>query len=615
MRSIYLLILLVFTSLPTKAYWQQKVDYVMKITMDTENHQFTGSQNLTYYNNSPDTLYRVFYHLYLNAFQPGSMMDVRSRSIADPDPRIGKRIAVLDDDKIGFQKIKLLKHRGEAVNYFVDGTVVEVKLNQPILPGESSVFEMDFIAQVPLQIRRTGRQNKEGIDYSMAQWYPKIAEYDEMGWHPDPYIFREFYGVWGDFDVTITIDSSYVIGGTGILQNPTEIGHGYCAADKVNRNGDDRLTWHFIAKNVHDFVWAADPDYKHTTYLVENGPLLHFFYQTKDSTTIAWKEFPPLAAKGFKYLSEHFGKYPFEQYSIIQGGDGGMEYPMATLITGDRKIGSLFGVTMHEAAHSWYQMLLGSNESKYPWMDEGFTNYAGNEAFNKVMWPNGKADPHKGSFISYRNIVKRGLEEPMSTHADHFNTNYAYGVSSYSKGELFLVQLKYIVGEPCFNRSMKRYFKDWAFKHPSPFSFIRILEKESGMILDWYLEYWVYTTKTIDYEVVSVDKSGSSTIINLKRNGLMIMPCEVLVGLKNGDEQLHYIPLGLQRGAKKANLIKHDSWKWVDPEYNLKLNLPIKDIKWVRLNFERNVADINPDNDELISKGLLNKFKPKAQKD
>lgn len=609
MKFRLLLLVFSFISVQTLAYWQQRAEYIMQIEMNTDVHQFTGKQKLTYFNNSPDTIKRVFYHLYFNAFQPGSMMDIRSKTIVDPDARIGNRIANLDENQIGYQKINSLRHRGEAVKFKITGTVLEVSLIQSINPGEKTVFEMDFEAQVPLQIRRCGRQNNEGVDYSMAQWYPKMAEYDEMGWHPDPYVFREFYGIWGDFDVTITIDSSYVIGGTGTLTNPTEIGHGYCLKEEVERNGDDRLTWHFVAKNVHDFVWAADPDYKHITYQVPDGPMLHFFYQPQDTLTKYWKEFPPMAAKGFQYLSKHFGKYPFEQYSVIQGGDGGMEYPMATLITGRRKLGSLFGVTMHEAAHSWYQMILGSNESKYPWMDEGFTNYAGNEAFQAVMFPNGEGDPHNGSFISYSNIVKRGLEEPMSTHADHFKTNYAYGTSSYSKGELFLVQLRYIVGEECFKRSMLRYFRDWAFKHPDPYNFIRIFERESGMILDWYLEYWVFTTKTIDYEIAEVDDNFSGTKITIKRNGSMIMPVEVILKMKSGEEAIHYIPLGLQHGSKDGELVKHEPWSWVVPEYTLEIEIPKKEIETVRLNFERNVADINPGNDWMESSGPFNKFK------
>ncbi|HET6528865.1 MAG TPA: M1 family peptidase, partial [Balneolaceae bacterium] len=168
-------------------YWQQRVEYVMEIDVDAENHQFTGTQKLTYHNNSPDTLDRVFYHLYFNAFQPGSMMDVRSRTILDPDSRVGDRIYHLPKDEIGYQHINKLTQDGEPVEYFVDGTILEVTLDEPILPGESTVFYMEFESQVPRQIRRSGWMNKEGVEFSMSQWYPKISEYDEDGWHPTPY--------------------------------------------------------------------------------------------------------------------------------------------------------------------------------------------------------------------------------------------------------------------------------------------------------------------------------------------------------------------------------------------------------------------------------------------
>ncbi|MEO0330447.1 MAG: M1 family peptidase, partial [Bacteroidota bacterium] len=196
----------------------------MEIEMNVGTNQLGGTQTLVYYNNSPDTLNRIFYHLYFNAFQPGSMMDVRSRTIADPDRRVMDRILYLDEDGIGYQRVSSLKQDGKNLNYEMVGTILEVALNEPILPGKKSTFEMEFTAQVPLQIRRTGRDNAEGIRYSMAQWYPKMAEYDEHGWHSNPYIGREFYGIWGDFDVKITIDSSYVVASTGILQNPEEIG-------------------------------------------------------------------------------------------------------------------------------------------------------------------------------------------------------------------------------------------------------------------------------------------------------------------------------------------------------------------------------------------------------
>jgi hypothetical protein len=183
-------------------YWQQKADYKMEIDMDVSNWQYNGKQVLTYTNNSLDILDRVFYHLYFNAFQPGSEMDVRSRTVADPDQRVGDRISKLTPSEMGYIKLLSLTQDGVILNYEVVGTVLEVTLARPIEPGESTVFNMEWDAQVPVQVRRSGRNNAEGIALSMTQWYPKLAEYDFQGWHADPYIYREFYGVWGDFDAS-----------------------------------------------------------------------------------------------------------------------------------------------------------------------------------------------------------------------------------------------------------------------------------------------------------------------------------------------------------------------------------------------------------------------------
>jgi len=261
-----LLIVILFASLANAQpdRWQQRVKYVMNIDMNVQTNRFTGKQQLEYWNNSPDTLTRVFYHLYFNAFQPGSMMDVRSRRQgtmqsgrgADWDARVKDRILNLKPDEIGYQKILSLKMNGVPQEYKVDETILEVKLSKPILPKSKVVFNMDFEAQVPLQIRRSGRDNPSTkVRYSMSQWYPKISEYDYEGWHPTPYVAREFYGVWGDFDVSINIDKSYILGGTGYLQNANQIGYGYeDAGVKVKRPAGDKLTWRFIAPNVHDFM-------------------------------------------------------------------------------------------------------------------------------------------------------------------------------------------------------------------------------------------------------------------------------------------------------------------------------------------------------------------------
>ena len=381
--AVFALISLVLNA-QNSGYWQQHVDYTMEIDMNVENFQYQGTQKLVYTNNSPDVLTKVYYHLYMNAFQPGSNMDMRLQNIADPDGRmvnnIGtkdnpiyeSRISKLKPSEIGYIKVKSLTQDGKALKYDVVDTVLEVTLANPIQPGAKTTFDMVFDAQVPLQIRRNGRDSREGIALSMAQWYPKMAEYDFEGWHADSYIAREFHGVWGDFDVKITIDKNYTIGGTGYLQNPEEIGHGYSASGLTSNNSKgDKLTWHFKAPMVHDFTWAADPEYIHDSIQVPDGPMLHFFYKsTMDTESLNnWKKLQPTTVKLMQYFSENVGKYPYKQYSVIQGGDGGMEYAMCTLITGGRSLNSLIGVTSHEMAHTWFQFLLATNESKHEWMD------------------------------------------------------------------------------------------------------------------------------------------------------------------------------------------------------------------------------------------------------
>ncbi|MEX0719346.1 MAG: M1 family metallopeptidase [Balneolaceae bacterium] len=601
-------------------YWQQHVDYTMEIDVDTENHQLSGNQNLVYTNNSPDELTRVYYHLYFNAFQPGSMMDIRSRTIKDPDRRVQDRIQSLSEDEIGYQKINSLTQDGQAVDYEVDGTILVVDLNEPIQPGASATFEMEFEAQVPLQVRRTGRDNAEGVEFSMSQWYPKLAEYDFMGWHPNPYIGREFHGVWGDFDVKISIDRNYVLGGTGILQNANEIGYGYeDEGATVNRPSGDKLTWHFKAGNVIDFFWGADPDFVHTTAQVPNGPKLHFLYQQDEVVegasmeqnaqyTENWEQLPELTVNAFEYANEHFGEYPYPQFTTLQGGDGGMEYPMGTLITGGRNLRSLIGVTIHEFYHSWYQNVLATNESLFPWMDEGFTSFASAETMAHLFGANGNV--HAGSYNNYRFIVNSGQEEPLTTHADHFETNAAYSVASYSKGVVFLNQLSYIIGDEDFRNGMLRYHEEWKMKHPTALDFISVMEKESGMILDWYYEYFVQTTKTIDYGIKAVVGTEENTHISLERVELMPMPLDIVVEYADGSQELFYVPLKVMRGEKPTENDRQqtvlEDWPWIQTEYNFTINKPTSQIKTFTIDPSNRLADINPNNNSFDVAGMIN---------
>ncbi|XCF06452.1 M1 family metallopeptidase [Tamlana crocina] len=572
-------------------YWQQHVDYKMEIDVDVDNYTYQGKQTLVYTNNSPDALNKVFYHLYFNAFQPGSEMDVRSRTIADPDGRVKDRISKLKPNEIGYIKVNSLKQNGVELNHETVGTVLEVKLASPIKPGESVTFDMLFDAQVPVQIRRSGRNNKEGVALSMAQWYPKLAEYDYEGWHAHPYIGREFHGVWGDFDVKITIDKNYTIGGTGYLQNPNEIGHGY-QTDTLRQPNTKKLTWHFVAPNVHDFTWAADPNYTHDTVQVPNGPMLHFLYKSTmpQEKLNNWKKLQPKAVELMQFLSENIGHYPYEQYSIIQGGDGGMEYGMCTLIVGEGEFSGLFGVTAHEMTHSWFQFLLATNESTNYWMDEGFTEYFGEKAESHIFNKPFEKSVQK-VYDVYNYYVNSGAEQPLTTHADRFNYNRSYSISAYYKGYVFLNQLAYVIGEENQKQTIKQYFKEWAFKHPTRTDFIRVAEKVSGLELDWYLNDFTRTTNTIDYGVKSVENKT----VTLERIGLMPMPIDLTVTYTDGTSQDFYIPLQMMRGEKPTEATIINDWAWAYPTYSFKTSKPVKSVE---IDPKNMMADINSENNK-----------------
>ncbi len=607
-NSPLLLLLAIFPFLANAqgTYWQQRVEYTMNVNMNVANHQFEGEQKLVYYNNSPDTLSKVYYHLYFNAFQPGSMMDVRSRNISDPDRRVGDRISKLKDNEIGYQHVTSLKQDGKDVTYKVNGTILEVVLAKSILPKGKSVFELKFNGQVPIQIRRSGRDNREGISYSMTQWYPKMAEYDFQGWHAYQYVAREFHGIWGDFDVKITIDPKYVIAGTGRLQNPEKIGFGYEKAGTSVTKGSGNLTWNFIAKNVIDFAWAADPDYTHDMAQVPNGPDLHFFYQKNDKTTDTWKKMEEYAVKVFQHLNTHFGKYPFDTYSIIQGGDGGMEYPMCTLILGEGQLAGLSGTMAHEVAHSWFQMALASNESLHPWMDEGFTDFASSEALASAT--GSEANSHVGSYTAYFALVASGLQEPADQHSDHFNTNRAYGTAAYSIGAIFLEQLKYLIGEENFYKGMLRYYNTWKMKHPSPNDFIRVMEKTSGLQLGWYLRYWTGTTKRIDYGFGMMSESNGATLVDLKRIGDFPMPIDLLITYKDGSKETFYIPMNELLGGKpktNSQVVSCETWSWVYPTYTLKINKKLSEIESMEIDSSQRMADIDRKNNKVIMSDRL----------
>jgi hypothetical protein len=587
-RLLFLLLFVQFSF--SQNYWQQHVDYKMDINMDVSDFTFNGEQELVYTNNSPDTINKVYYHLFFNAFQPGSQMDVRSRTIRDPDRRVGSRIFELEEKDYGILDVVSLKQDGKKVVFEQKETVLLARLNSPLLPGEKTTLSMVFDGQVPLQIRRSGKLNKEGVDLTMTQWFPKLSEYDEEGWHPNPYIGREFHGVWGDYTVNITIDKNYVVGGTGYLQNADEIGHGY--SNDAKKTNKETLTWRFFAPNVHDFAWAADPEFIHDIKKSKSGVDLHFFYKP-DVNVENWKKLQDDSVGLMDYFEEVIGPYPWKQYSIIQGGDGGMEYAMCTMITGQRPYPSLFGVTAHEMAHAWFQHLLATNEAKHPWMDEGFTEYITSLAEEAVV---GKPSryPHKSSYDRYYLLVNSGVEQAQTVHSDRYDYNFAYGASSYSKGSVFLSQLGYIIGKDNLDKTLKRYYEEFKFKHPTPNDFKRVAEKVSDMELEWYLNDWTRTDHKIDYGL-DISSLQSDRVVTLKRKARMPMPLDVEVSFSDGTKDMYYIPTDLMHGNKKFNsnnVYYMQPWTWASPEYDFVVQGNKKVVK-VEIDPSKRLADYN----------------------
>jgi len=595
-------------------HWQQQADYQMNVTMNVKNFQYKGVQKVTYINNSPDTLTTVFFHLYFNAFQPNSEMDANLQTLPDPDGRMAtnvgtpqrpiyeSRIAKLTPDEIGYLRVKKLTQDGVPATISHESTILKVTLPNPILPHSRTVLGLDFEGQVPVMIRRAGRNSPDGVALSMAQWYPKMVAYDHKGWHTTEYLGREFYGVWGNFDVKITLDKTYLVGASGVLQNPNEIGFGYeDKGVKVPTTKSATKTWHFIAERVHDFTWAADPQYVHDKHQLADGKTIHFIYKKYKDT---WKQIQEPMLKVFDYYNQLIGKYPWPQYSFIQGGDGGMEYAMCTLMVGNEKYERLVGTAAHELAHAWFQHLLATDEAAYPWMDEGFTSYIEYLAEHQILKTKKTANPFESAYKGYFGLVKSGFQEPTITHSDRFATNYAYSVTAYYKGLLFLTQLDYLMGNEALQKTLKRYYNEYAFKNPTPNDFIRIAEKVSGMQLQWFLNEFMETDHTADYAISKVEGKGNKTEVTLKRVGRLPLSIDLWVTDKAGNIRYVYVPLRMTYAEKPNTYPAYPrtvlpAWGWGNPTYTFTLDMPLEDIKSITLDPENKSVDTDKENNSF----------------
>lgn len=590
------------SSAQQNAYYQQSAKYKMDIDVDAENFTYQGKQTLTYTNNSPDELKVVYFHLYWNAFKAGSMMDQRVGGQGkNGDSRLQKdgisRLASIPKTEEGAQNIHWIKQNGKDLKFEIQETIMKVELATPIKPNSSTTFTMDWDAVIPMQIRRSGRNNREGIDMTVTQWYPKIAEYDYDGWATFDYVGREFHAPFSDFEVNIKIDKNYVIGAGGILENPLEV-KGYDEKATIKTDDKNKATWKWSAKNMLDFAWAADKDYTVENFTVLDGPKVYYVYQKSDKTKL-WSASKPYITQFFQLMNATFGRYTYPTYSFIQGGDGGMEYGMCTMILGEaNSLEGLLGLMVHEGGHSWNQQIMAYNESMRPWMDEGFTSYYENLVMHQILPPKvATANPFVGTLNAYRNFVKRGIEEPAVWFGDHHDNGGAYSFASYVKGELFLVQLGYIMGEQNLSVTMKEFYNTWKLKHPTDRDLMHIAQKVSGMDLKWFQNYWINTTKTIDYGIKDVKYDANSTTVTLVNNGNIPMPIDFSILTKDKKVINYQIPLNMTHVWKKKDIYGDfttlNYWPWTQKEYTFTIPYNKSQISTLGIDFSQRLADVN----------------------
>ena len=605
MNKGFFLLLTFFSGLfsaQQNAYYQQYAKYKMDIDVDAQNFTYTGNQTLTYTNNSPDELKVVYFHLYWNAFKAGSMMDQRVAGQAkNGDSRLQvngiSRLASIPVEEEGAQNIHWIKQNGKDLKFEIQETIMKVVLDKPLKPNSSTTFTMNWDAVIPKQIRRAGRNNREGIDMTVTQWYPKIAEYDYDGWATFDYVGREFHAPFSDYEINIKIDKEYVIGAGGTLENPSEV-KGYDQKASVKADKDNKATWKWTAKNMLDFAWAADRDYTVENFTILDGPKVFYVYQKSEKTKL-WQESQPYVTKFFQIMNASFGRYPYPSYSFIQGGDGGMEYGMCTMILGEAtSLKGLLGLMIHEGGHSWNQQIMAYNESMRPWMDEGFTSYYESLVMHQILPPKEpEANPFVGSLNNYRNFVKKGIEEPAVWFGDHHDNGSAYSFSTYVKGELFLVQLGYIMGEQNLTATMKEFYRQWNLKHPTDRDFLHIAQKVSGMDLKWFQNYWINTTKTIDYSVKNVEYGETSTTITLENKGQVPMPIDFSILTKDKKVVNYQIPLNMTHVWKTKDIYGDfktlNYWPWTQKEYTFTIPYTKSQISALGIDFSQRLADVN----------------------
>lgn len=528
-------------------YWQQQADYRIEVRLDDRARTLSGSSEIRYINNSPDTLYNFYMHLYPNAYSSKS-----SQLIRDYMPGTLYFLVGLSESKRGWMEIEELRADGAPLEYEIVETILSAEFPSPLLPGEETVLDIKFAEK----IRKTlGRAGYTGDHYDMAQWYPKIAVYDKTGWHADQFRKGEFYADFGNYDVHISLPEKYVVAATGELVSG-DPGWMYNFPDGEAPEDEESgepvyKKLHFRAERVHDFAWCADPEYVVQDTTVENTRVMSFF---REGST-AWRD--SVLARGvrtLKWLEKFVGPYEYPQVTIAEAFiHGGMEYPMLAMNSSPDE-----DLIVHEVGHNYFYGMLANNEREEAWMDEGFTQYQMFRRRQEQISRMGRGEGmggHGGHSFTGSSMWK-GIAKPV---INAHRTDYAERVATphhefqnnarlmlYIKAPLFLRALRYVVGDQTFDRIIRVYFERWKFKHVDEAAFLEVCEEVSGMQLDEIFKQWLHTNKDCDYsleklETDEVEGGGYRTALEIKRKGEMMMPLELALEFEDGSSSTERI--------------------------------------------------------------------------
>lgn len=606
---IILCSILLHSDLKSQPYFQQAVKYETHVELIPDLARLEGKQKLIYFNNSPDTLHELYFHLYLNKYRSGAYAKPFSTTTS------------------AFIQIKSLQSvSGGALDYQIDNTIMKVALpDSPIAPGDSIALRFEFVSVLP---RSRSRFGYSGDHFDVGNWYPAPAVYDRFGWHTDQHIDGEFYQEWGDYRVNITVPKDFVVAASGVLLNPdvlpdsVEFARRNIAYYNHQDRDASRVTYQFLAEKVHDFAWSADPEF----VLVRRSALdteINFFltpYRLEE-----WKTIIDDCVKGFIFLNEQIGKYDYEQLTVVAGyvTAGGIEYPNIVFINDyitDKR--QLAITAIHEMAHQWFYGILANNQTRYGWMDEGFTTFFEVEC-TEHLW--GKEDnfldrenhfwqkrfgyeinARHRTYRNYFDYALSGLEEPVNTRSDAFlHDSYT---PYYDKTAVMLFTLKGMLGDSLFNAAVQCYFDQWKFRHPYPQDLFRSFEQTTGMELDWFWEQWLNRTWKCDFKLKALrtrweEDFGSnyhSAYLHLQRAQPMLFPLELRVTLNNGEALDYRIPVeGWLPIAKEDSGTTNDldSWHLANQDYLAHLKLPDR-IRRIEIDPDQKLPDLNRFNND-----------------